>query len=400
MPPTDVSPTGNTTPAPAAAVSAPDLPATLAEVPAATERVLAGFFDRMRPVAESISPAVGDAAGVVTDFVLSGGKRIRPTFAYAGWRWATTPGGPVTAATTATADRPPTGADALRVGAALELVQACALIHDDIIDHSDTRRGRPTVHRVFEERHAGAGWSGDAADHGIAAAVLAGDLALAWADDLVHGYSVPRTGVPAAARPLSAAAGSIWAAMRTEVLGGQFLDIVNERSGDESLRSAYRVMEFKTAAYTVSRPLQLGAALGGATAELIDELGSVGRKLGIAFQLRDDLLGVFGDPERTGKPSGDDLAAGKRTALLAVGLRNASPATADRLRALLGRSLSDDELATARSILVDVGAVGDIEANAAQMLDEAVAAIDAADLDDALRAELIALAHRVVHREA
>ncbi|GAA1482879.1 polyprenyl synthetase family protein [Gordonia sinesedis] len=381
-------------------------PSTLAEVPAAVQDVLADFFARTRPVAEAVSPAVGDAAGVVADFVLSGGKRVRPMFAYAGWLCATTVPGTGTAAGAVVVPTAATAADALRVCAALELVQACALIHDDIIDHSDTRRGRPTVHRVFERRHAGAGWSGDSAEHGVAAAVLAGDLALAWADDLVHGYSVamaPDGGTSRAARPLPTAAGDIWAAMRTEVLGGQFLDIVNERSGDESVESAYRVMEFKTAAYTVSRPLQLGAALAGASPHLLGTLGSVGHDLGVAFQLRDDLLGVFGDERRTGKPSGDDLVAGKRTALLAIGLARAAesgPSAAAQLRGLVGRPLTDDELATARAILLDVGAVDDVERRADELLSRAVATLNAAELDSGVRADLVALAHRVVHREA
>lgn len=377
------------------------VPTRLAEVPDAVEAVLRDFLDTAVSTSAAISPVVGSSAQVVADFVLSGGKRIRPVFAFAGWQAGN--GDPA---------RVPTGStdsDALRICAALELVQACALIHDDIIDASDTRRGRPTVHRVFERGHGDSGWRGDAADHGIASAILAGDFALAWADDLVHGYA-PATLSPAGrpiagadVTPLPPGVIATWAAMRTEVLGGQVLDIVNEVSGEESAEAAYRVMEFKTAAYTVARPLELGARVAGASEELIDQLRSVGHDLGIAFQLQDDLLGVFGDPERTGKPSGDDLAAGKRTALLALGLARADerdPALGDALRSVLGTELSPDELTSARGILTDVGAVADIERTIDTLLDSAITTLENTDIDDAVYTDLVDVARRMAHRNA
>ncbi len=370
----------------------------MSEVPDATGAVLEHFFDATLPVAGDIAPVVGRAADIVADFVRFGGKRVRPMFAYAGWL----------AAMSSPHRRPPhpeqSVTDALRVCAALELVQACALIHDDIIDHSDTRRGRPTVHRRFETAHRDAGWSGDGARHGVAAAILAGDLALAWADDLFGGHSPagPDTGAPAP-NPLPATVSAIWAAMRTEVLGGQYLDIVNEVSGDETVESAYRVMEFKTAAYTVARPLELGARMAGGPAELLDDLRSVGHDLGIAFQLRDDLLGMFGDPDRTGKPSGDDLAEGKRTALLALGLKRAQqrdPRSAIALRDAVGRRLDDNELNRIRELLVDVGAVDEIERRIIDLLDAAVTRLEHAEIGTDIRADLIAMAGRIAHREA
>ena len=191
--------------------------------------------------------------------------------------------------------------------------------------------------------------------------------------------------------------------MRTEVLGGQFLDIVNEAGGDDSTEAAYRVMEFKTAAYTVARPLELGARMAGASEQLVSSLRSIGHDLGVAFQLRDDLLGVFGDPDRTGKPSGDDLVSGKRTALLATALQRADAADPDlgaRLRSYLGRSLEADELDSARAIFVEVGAVDEVENSIDELLRSALTALDAADIGEDIRAELIAVAHRVAHREA
>lgn len=369
------------------------VPATLGQVPAAVECVLDDFFDRAVPAADEIDPRVGRAAAVLRDFVLQGGKRVRPVFVFAGWLAGSSTR---TGADPGAAD--PDAADALRVAASLELIQACALIHDDIIDRSDTRRGHPTVHRVFEADHQRQGWAGDAGHHGTSAAILIGDLALSWADDLVYGQ-LPGSGPDP--RPLPAAVGRVWSAMRTEVLGGQYLDIVNESSGDESVASALRVMEFKTAAYTVARPLELGATLASAPPSLITALRSAGHDLGVAFQLRDDLLGVFGDPVRTGKPSGDDLIAGKRTALLADGLCRAAerdPRTADELRGLIGRDLSDDEVTRARTILTDVGAVDEIERQITTLLDAALATLDVAPLTEQVREELTAFARRIAHR--
>ncbi|GAC01974.1 geranylgeranyl pyrophosphate synthase [Gordonia namibiensis NBRC 108229] len=381
--------------------SASPTPTSLDAVPAAVETELRSFFDVAVPAAAEIAPVVGTAAELVRDFVLQGGKRIRPVFAFAGWRCGMTESCRADADPASNVGRE--ARDALRVGAALELVQACALIHDDIIDQSDTRRGHPTLHRVFQSRHAAASWAGDAADHGVAAAILAGDLALAWADDLVHDH---RPGVAAGTveyRALPPAVGATWAAMRTEVLGGQFLDIVNEASGDDSAAAAYRVMEFKTAAYTVARPLELGARLAGATEDLVATLRKIGHDLGIAFQLRDDQLGVFGDPERTGKPSGDDLVSGKRTALLATALRRADdsdPALGNRLRDYIGRPLDENELGAARGLLVDVGAVAEMEKQIDDLLGAALGALDTADIGADIRSELTAVAHRTAHREA
>lgn len=359
----------------------------IAHVPAAVDEILTAFFDSGRPALDDIYPAVAEAGDVLADFVLSGGKRVRPLFVYAGWRC-----GPEAAA-----DTGPGESTALRVGAAIELIQACALIHDDILDRSDTRRGRPTVHRRFEALHGDRGFAGDPAHYGVSAAILLGDLALAWADDLVHGIT-PADGGPADPHPLPRPVAVLWSQMRTEVLGGQLLDITNESSGDESVTAAYRVMEYKTAAYTVARPLQLGAALSGAEDELSRSLHRIGLDLGVAFQLRDDVLGVFGDPAETGKPSGDDLVEGKRTALLAEGLQRASAAGRDLLRDSLGRSLSEAELTAARDVLTESGALTEIERQIDERLDAALDGIDGLDAGESARADLTWMARRITHR--
>lgn len=364
------------------------------DVPGAVDDVLRDFFATSTRALDTVSPAAAEAGRALEDFVLGGGKRIRPLFIHAGWHCAVTAAG-----------RPPEAPSAagtetlmLRVGAAIELIQACALVHDDILDRSDTRRGQPTVHRRFERLHAKAGWTGDAAHHGSSVAILLGDLALAWADDLVHGYRP--TGDARLPPPLPAAAGAAWSQMRTEVLGGQLLDITNEVSADESIDAAYRVMEFKTAAYTVARPLQIGAALADAPIGLSTGLHQIGIDLGLAFQLRDDLLGAIGDPEQTGKPSGDDLIAGKRTVLIARALADSDAKTADRLRELLGRSLSAAELSVARGILADSGALAAVEEQIDTHVREARAAMAALDVSAAAHDDLTALAHRIADRQA
>ncbi|WP_176459739.1 polyprenyl synthetase family protein [Rhodococcus sp. OK302] len=308
---------------------------------------------------ENIGGGYENAVATLESFVLRGGKRVRPAFAWTGWLGA---GGD------------PQGVDGesvLRACTALELVQACALVHDDIIDASTTRRGFPTVHVEFENQHSGNNWSGDGAHFGEAVAILLGDLALAWADDMMR-----ESGIDAAT---AARVSPVWSAMRTEVLGGQFLDISNEARGDETVESAMRVNRYKTAAYTIERPLHLGAVLYGADAALIDAYRKFGTDIGIAFQLRDDLLGVFGDPSITGKPSGDDLRTGKRTTLFAAALDRADatdPAAAQLLRDGIGTDLTDSDVDTLRVAITDLGAVADAEARIAALVESAGSALE------------------------
>nr|WP_228537851.1 polyprenyl synthetase family protein [Nocardia sp. XZ_19_231] len=322
---------------------------------AAVEQVLTSFFATRREIVEPLGPVFIDAVEALQQFVVRGGKRTRPGFAWTGWLGAGgDPAGPDAAAV-------------LTACSALELVQACALVHDDIIDSSRTRRGFPTVHIDFEDRHEAAGWPGDGAAYGSAVAILIGDLALAWADDLVN---------EAGLHPLALARfAPVWARMRTEVLGGQLLDINGEAGGDESVEAALRINRYKTAAYTIERPLHLGAVLAGADDALVDALRTYGTDVGIAFQLRDDLLGVFGDPVVTGKPSGDDLREGKRTVLIAEALRRADQASADLIRTGLGTDLDDAAVDQLRTVLTDLGAVDEVERRIAELTETGLAAV-------------------------
>ncbi len=310
----------------------------------AVDGALREFFASRRPLVEQVGPEFTRTAELLERFVLGGGKRLRPLFAWTGWLAA---GG---------AQQGEAASAMIRVAAALELVQACALIHDDFIDSSATRRGNPTVHVAVAREHRDRGWSGDSGHFGAGVAVLLGDLALAWADDLVR-----ESGLTPAAQSRIA---PVWAAMRTEVLGGQLLDVITESRGDETSETAMRVNRFKTAAYTVERPLQLGASAAGGGARLLDAFGDLGTDLGIAFQLRDDLLGVYGDPSVTGKPSGDDLREGKRTVLLALALARADAADPDSaalLRSRIGTDLTHAQVAGLREVITGLGAVDELE---------------------------------------
>jgi geranylgeranyl diphosphate synthase, type I len=314
------------------------------------------------------------------DFVLNGGKRLRPAFAYWGWR-AVAAGQP--------------DPNVLLLFSALELLHASALVHDDVIDESSTRRGRPTAHIRFAALHRDREWRGCAERFGISAAILLGDLALTWADDIVFGVDLS----PEAQRRIR----RVWSDIRTEVLGGQYLDIVAEASADESIASAMNVDIFKTAYYTVSRPLQLGAAAAADRPDVQDLFQQFGTDLGVAFQLRDDVLGVFGDPAVTGKPSGDDLRSGKRTVLIAEALQLADasdPLAANLLRGSIGAELTDAQVAELRGVIESVGALAAAEDRIATLTRRALDALAAAPINQAAKSGLAELARQATNRSA
>lgn len=320
-------------------------PSAIELASAVTDQLRQHLGERRRGAAY-LGSDYSEVTAALEDFVLSGGKRLRPLFAYWGWR----------AVATAEPVDPADNPAVLRLFSALELLHACALVHDDVIDESATRRGMPTVHVRFAELHRGRGWRGGAGQFGMSAAILLGDLALVWADDIVAAADLP---VDAHRRVQR-----VWADIRTEVLAGQYLDIVSESSGAESIASAMTVNLYKTASYTVSRPLQFGVAAAADRPEVLAAFGELGTDLGVAFQLRDDVLGVFGDPAVTGKPSGDDLRSGKRTVLLAEALERArasDPAAATLLRNSIGGELSDNQVSELCQVIEAVGALAAVE---------------------------------------
>jgi len=347
------------------------------------DAALTEYLDRRGRDAEAIDTAFGEAAQVLAQFVRGGGKRIRPTFAWWGWRGAG--GNPLDAEAPAV----------LRAVSALELVQASALIHDDLIDGSATRRGHPTVHVRF----AGlvpAGLPGRAHGFGLGAAVLLGDLALAWADDMLRAAGLPAAAAARAVAP--------WEAMRTEVVGGQYLDLLNQTTGNPSPHAALIVDRFKTAAYTVERPLHLGAAIAGADPALVACYRRFGAALGVAFQLRDDLLGMYGDPSITGKPAGDDLREGKRTLLLAIGVQRAEERGASAARAALHDAVGDPELDAAtldrvRTLLSELGAVRTVEERIEELTVRALDALGDGEIAEPAASRLAELAATVTRRD-
>ncbi|MEV5586622.1 polyprenyl synthetase family protein [Nonomuraea pusilla] len=330
---------------------------------------LAGFLETWRaPVAD---PDVQAAYRLLGDFILGGGKRVRPQLCYWGWRGA--------------------GGDdcdeIISAAAALELCHAGLLIHDDIMDGSDLRRGRATVHRGLAALHDGP----DADAFGEAGAILLGTLSLAWSDALLASCGVE----PARLR----AAQHLFDAMRTEVISGQYLDILAHRRTGASVTAALTVIRYKTAKYTVERPLQIGGALAGAPGELIDSYSRFGLPLGEAFQLRDDVLGTFGVSAQTGKSALDDLREGKRTVLFAEAVRRASPGQLAYLRAWHGNpELTEEHAAEMRAVLRDTGALARVESMIEERVAEAVDALGAAPVEADARAALTVLADQLAHR--
>ena len=354
-----------------------------ADLPGHVQRVLRNCLQSRRDEAADLDPAVGAAVAELNDFVLGGGKRIRPTFAWWGWR-----------ACGGTASGPEAEA-MLQAASALELIQTCALVHDDLIDESDTRRGKPTIHRRFEQRHRDSEFTGDDTQFGMASAVLLGDLALAWADDLLHSAGIPAEAMRRALRP--------WRAMRTEVLSGQYLDVLGQVNVDDSPEAALKICQLKAASYTVQRPLELGAEIAGATPEALAALRRFGSDIGVAFQLRDDLLGVFGDPAVTGKPAGDDLREGKRTVLIAEAVAAAQErgdqAALDLLHEVLGDpQLTEERVAAAREVLTELGAVAAVEKRITELTGSAMLALHTAGLDEPAASRLAELAIAVTDR--
>ncbi|MCU1658877.1 MAG: Polyprenyl synthetase [Pseudonocardiales bacterium] len=287
-------------------------------------------------------------------FVLDGGKRLRPSFAYWGWRSVRGPDDDDHALVTA--------------AASLELLHACALVHDDVMDSSATRRGRPSAHAAFADLHRRSTWTGDPDVFGTASAILLGDLLLSWADAMFAGVDLAADAQPGTRR--------MWDEMRQLVMAGQYLDIQVQARGAFSADDALRVAKFKTSKYTIEGPLHFGAAAAAASREVFAALSGYGLPLGEAFQLRDDVLGVYGDPSRTGKPAGDDLREGKRTLLVALAMEHADHAQAALLRRALGdRALDDDTVEALREVIVRTGALAQVEQRIACRASEARAAL-------------------------
>ncbi|WP_372729361.1 polyprenyl synthetase family protein [Nocardioides sp.] len=324
-------------------------------VQAALDTFLTEQTTRLAPLGDDASRLLDEARTSV-----SGGKRFRAAFCYWGYR----------AVNPEVVDE-----DALiRACAALELLHASALVHDDLMDASDTRRGRPATHRQFDADHRAARWRGSPEQYGAAAAILLGDLLLSWADELLRRCGLPHEQVSAAL--------DLFDLCRSEVIAGQFLDVSVQARGHADVDTAMTVLRYKSAKYSIERPLHVGAALAGGSPETIRALSGFGLPLGEAFQLRDDLLGVFGDPETTGKPAGDDLIEGKRTVLVALALDAANREDAALLDRSLGTPLDETRVQQLRAIIDSSGAHAQVEEVIGHLADRALVALERSDLDD------------------
>ncbi|MGI8614213.1 MAG: polyprenyl synthetase family protein [Nocardioidaceae bacterium] len=335
-------------------------------------RFVAKQRERLAEAGPAVTPLIDAAHACV-----SGGKRLRAAYCYWGWRAAG--GAP---------DEPAV----VEVAAALEWLQSSALVHDDLIDSSATRRGRPSVHEAFATRHVHHGWRGDARAHGAGVAILVGDLMLSWADEMFRSCGLPPDTLALASPYLDLC--------KSEVVAGQFLDMVAQAADDPSVDTAMRVVRFKAAKYTVERPLHVGAALAGADQALLASLSAVGVPVGEAFQLRDDVLGMFGDSAVTGKPAGDDLREGKRTVLLARAYERADDSERALLDRVLGNPTAGPEAVTqARAVIVRTGALAAVEEQIERLHTTARTALDAAPIaDPAVCRALEGLAERSVRR--
>jgi geranylgeranyl diphosphate synthase type I len=350
------------------------------------ERVQACLDDQLaaqaRVLAE-LGPDVDDLLRAIGD-LLRGGKRLRAAFLYWGARAAGLPD----------------SRELVRLASAMELFQAGALIHDDVMDDSDTRRGMPAAHRALAGWHAARGWDGDEERFGLAGAVLAGNLCLTWSEEAYATSGLPDEAL--------ARGRSVFDRMRTQLMAGQFLDVVESMrpweglGDDERAERAGRVIRFKSAKYTVEHPLLIGASVGGMDDAGLGALSRYGLDLGRAFQLRDDLLGVFGDPHETGKPAGDDLREGKRTVLLARALAGADGAGRARVEHLVGRpDLGTRDVDELRGIISGSGAVAAVEDEIERLAASArVALDDARSVEPPARRVLDALVTTATARSA
>ena len=321
-----------------------------------------------------IDPA---STGLVDDlaaFTLRGGKRLRPLFCAIGFLAASRD------------DRVDARADeaVIVAGCALELVHAFALLHDDVMDGSTIRRGAPTEHERLADDHRRRAWRGEPRRYGDGLAVLMGDYAFATAHRLVAG--------------LSDAAGAVWTDLCTELTIGQYLDVDGAARSSTDLERARRVARLKSGRYTVVHPLRLGAAIAGGLAEMEDLCAGYGGPVGEAFQLRDDVLGVFGDPQTTGKPVGEDLREGKPTLLLAEATRRCPSRQRPLLARVGAQDLRDDEIAALQRLFCDCGATDAVEHAIVQSVDAAICAVERADVDERVAALLRTFAERVAWR--
>jgi geranylgeranyl diphosphate synthase type I len=330
------------------------------------ESLLAVERERWAEVDADLVPPIDEIARLV----LAGGKRLRPAFCFWGFVGA---GGD------------PTDELVIDAGAALELLHAFALFHDDVMDGSLTRRGEPTTNAKFEASHGADKLAGESRRFGDGVAILVGDLAYVYSDQLM--------------RNASPQAWTIWNELRIELNFGQYLDMLGSAMNERRREKAERICRYKSGKYTIERPLHLGALLAAPTRDdLIPVLSTYGLPLGDAFQMRDDVLGAFGDTAITGKPVGDDLREGKPTPLMAIAAARANAAQLKELQLVGNQDLTPEQIARVQQVIRETGALDELETVITRLTDEAIAAVQNVPFTQAVRDELITLAEYVSWR--
>ncbi|MFM8752004.1 MAG: polyprenyl synthetase family protein [Actinomycetota bacterium] len=329
----------------------------LSQLRAEIDGVLADFTKARSNALVDIGSELQPVAAAMTEFITDGGKRFRPIFAYLGYLG------------TGAAPRP----EILKACTALELVHVCALIHDDVMDGSDTRRNKPAIHKLFQALHDDSSYQGNSERFGLASAILLGDLALVWADRLLVESGITREEFINAQE--------VFSDMRDELMAGQYLDVLEGALATTSVERSLKVARFKSGKYSIERPLHFGAALADRS-DFNETYSNFGLPLGEAFQLRDDVLGVFGDPKVTGKPAGDDIREGKRTVLIAVTMENSSPSERKIVTSALGNHmLSDDEVEEIQAIIKSTGALAEVEKLITELTDQAISALQQSQVE-------------------
>jgi len=331
------------------------------------EALLAVERERWAKVDADLVPPIDEIARLV----LAGGKRLRPAFCFWGFVGA---GGD------------PTDELVIDAGAALELLHAFALFHDDVMDGSLTRRGEPTTNAKFEASHGANKLAGESRRFGDGVAILVGDLAYVYSDQLM--------------RNASPQAWTIWNELRIELNFGQYLDMLGSAMNERRREKAERICRYKSGKYTIERPLHLGALLAAPTRgdELIPVLSKYGLPLGDAFQMRDDVLGAFGDTAITGKPVGDDLREGKPTPVMAIATARANAAQLKELQLVGNQDLTQEQIARVQEVIRETGALDELETVITRLTDEAIAAVQHVPFAQSVRDELITLAEYVSWR--
>jgi len=368
-----------------------DNPLDVADLRERVQILLDRVLEHQREVVGEVSGECLPLVDAVAELI-AGGKRLRPGFCYWGWRGAGRPDG----------DLP------LGLAASLELFQAAALLHDDVMDRSDTRRGRAAMHKAFANAHLEFGWGGDSDQFGSAAAILAGDLCLSWSDELFTTTLAEHADASGVTPAQARAANVVFDRMRTQLMAGQYLDVWAQAAGGDAARRrgssvelSRRVIRFKSAKYTIEHPLLIGGTVAGASDRLLEAYSRYGLALGEAFQLRDDVLGVFGDPAQTGKPAGDDLREGKRTVLVGLAEERADAHGRRLLTDGLGNPDLDDAAVDAlRAVFERSGALAETERMIADGTSRAVEALSVPDLDEESRRVLTDLAATATARSA